>query len=121
MSTQVVYGELSFSDGTSGLFNGTDGAAGASTDGTLTEIKSDATFYVVSASAGDQFPGKTITGANFSGKSIIQFAYVLSREGVVAAMLPASSRTAGSDTQILPLCKAYQLKAGDSIQVMTRA
>jgi len=121
MSTQVVYGQLAFSDGTAGIFNGTDGAAAVNTDGTLAEIKSDASFYVVSASAGDQFPNKTVVGANFSAKTMPQFIYILSREGVVAAMLPVSSRTAGANIGTQPLCKMYTLKAGDTIQAMTRA
>lgn len=121
MTTQVVLGELEFTDGTSGLFYGSNGAGGASTDGTMTEIKSDATFYVVTASAGDQFPNKTVLRAHFSAKTVIQYAYILSREGTVAAMLPVSSRTAGQNVGTLPLCKPYQLKAGDTIQVMTRA
>ena len=121
MTTQIVYGELVFSDGGSGLFNGTDGAAGANTDETAVEIKSDATFYVTASSAGDQFPGRTITAANFSAKTIPQWVYVLSREGTVAAMLPVSSRTAGSNTATLPLCRPYTLRAGDTIQSMTRA
>lgn len=121
MTTQKVVGELCFSDKTTGIFNGTDGAGAANTDGTLAEIKSDATFYVVGSSAGDQFPNKTILRAHFSGKTVVQYAYVLSREGTVAALLPVSSRTAGQNIGSQPLCKPYQLKPGDSIQVMTRA
>ena len=121
MTTQIVYGELKFADGGCGLFNGTNGAGGANTDGTAVEIKSDATFYVTASSAGDQFPGRTVTAANFSGKTIIQWIYILSREGTVAAMLPVSSRTSGSPTALLPLCRPYVLRAGDTIQSMTRA
>ena len=121
MTTQVVYGELTFADGGVGLFNGTDGASGANTDGTEVEIKSDSDYYVVAASAGDQFPGRVITGAHFNAKSILQYAYVLSREGTVAAMLPVSSRTAGQNVGTLSLCRPYQLKSGDTILTMTRA
>ena len=120
MTTQIVNGTLLFSDGSTGVFFGTNGAGAANTDGTLAEIKSDATYYVVSASAGNQFPGKTIVGANFSAQTVPQFIYVLSREGIVASMLPVSSRTAMSNEGILP-CKQYTLKSGDTIQAMTRA
>jgi len=121
MTTQKVVGELCFSDKTSGLFNGTDGAGALNTDGTRAEIKSDSTFYVTGSSAGDQFPNKTIMAASFSGKTIIQYAYVLSREGTVAALLPVMSRTSGQNIGSQPLCRPYQLKPGDTIQVLTRA
>jgi hypothetical protein len=121
MTTQVVYGSLRFADGTTGILNGTDGAAGANTDGTQAEAKSDSTFYVVSASAGNQWPNRVITHASMSGATLLQFAYVLSREGTVAALLPVMSRASMNDAGMLPLCKPYQLKSGDTIQTMTRA
>ena len=121
MTTQTVIGQVRFSDGSVGLFNGSNGAGGASTDGTLTEIKSDATFYVVTASAGNQFPNKTITHACFSAATYLQYIYVLSREGTVAALLPVMSRASMNDAGLLPLCKPYTLKSGDTIQAMTRA
>ena len=121
MTTQVVYGSLLFSDGTVGILNGTDGAAGANTDGTQGELKSDSTFYVVSASVGNQFPGRTIVAANISAGSMLQWAYVLSREGTVAALLPPQSRACMSDVGFQSLCKPYVLKSGDTIQTMTRA
>jgi len=121
MSTQVVYGSLQFSDSTVGVLSGTDGAAAVNTDGTQAELKSDATFYVVSASAGNQWPGRVITHASVSAATVLQFAYVLSREGTVAALLPVMSRTSTNDGSMLPLCKPYQLKSGDTIQTMTRA
>ena len=121
MTTQTVIGSVRFSDGTVGLFNGANGAGGTSTDGTLTEIKSDSTFYVVSSSAGNQFPNKVITHASFSGATFLQYAYVLSREGTVAALLPVMSRASMNDAGMLPLCKPYQFKSGDTIQTMTRA
>ena len=120
MTSQIVNGTLLFADGSTGVFFGTNGAGAVNTDGTLAEIKSDATYYVVSASAGNQFPGKTVVGAMFSAATIVQYAYILSREGVVASMLPASSRAAMMNEGVLP-CKSYQLKSGDTIQVMTRA
>jgi len=121
MTEQVVYGQIKFSDGQTGLLNGTDGAAGANTDGTIGELKSDATFYVVSSSVGDQFPGKTITHASISAKSFLNYAYVLSREGTVAAMLPVFSRTSMCQNGLKPLCRAYVLKPGDTIQTLTTA
>ena len=121
MTTQLVTGAVRFSDGTTGVFNGSNGAGGTNTDGTLGEIKSDATFYVVAASAGNQFPGKTITHACFSAATYLQYVYVLSREGTVAALLPPMSRAAMNDQGMQPLCKPYTLKSGDTIQSMTRA
>lgn len=121
MTTQIVYGSLRFADGTTGVLNGTDGESAVNTDGTLAELKSDVTFYVVTSSAGNQWPNRTITHASVSGATIIQYAYVLSREGTVAALLPMMSRVAGNDSGMQPLCKPYVLKSGDTIQVMTRA
>ena len=121
MGTQVVYGSLQFSDGTVGLLSGTDGAAAVNTDGTQAELKSDVTFYVVTSSAGNQWPSKTITHASISAATVLQFAYVLSREGVVAALLPVMSRASTNDGSMLPLCRPYMLSSGDTIQTMTRA
>ena len=121
MTTQIVIGSLRFSDGTTGVLNGSNGAGGTNTDGTLGEIKSDSTFYVVSASAGNQWPNKTITHASISAATYLQYAYVLSREGTVAALLPPMSRASMNDAGMLPLCKPYTLKSGDTIQTMTRA
>tara|TARA_R110002110_G_scaffold168264_1_gene369731 strand:+ start:516 stop:881 length:366 start_codon:yes stop_codon:yes gene_type:complete len=121
MTTQVVFGSLQFADGTVGVLNGTDGASGANTDGTQAVLQSDATFYVVSSAVGNQFPGRTITAASISAGTVLQYAYVLSREGTVAALLPMQSRASMSDIGFQPLCRPYVLKSGDTIQTMTRA
>jgi len=116
MTDQAVYGGLRFTDGTTGLFlNATV------TDGAVSEVQSDATFYVVASSAGDQFPLKTISHAIINSKTFLSYAYILSRTGTVACILPVFSRTAMQFCPMLPVCKPYQLRAGDTLIVSTEA
>ena len=121
MTSQVVQAKLLFSDGTVGLFNGTNGDGGANTDGTMSELQSDQDFYVVPSSAGTQFPGKTIIGAEVQGKTFVSYAYILDRAGNVGCMLPPSSRASGQPTQCAPVAGNYTLAPGDTLQVMTAA
>ena len=121
MTTQVVQAKLVFSDGTVGLFNGTNGDAGANTDGTLAELQSDIDYYVVASSAGTQFPGKTIIGAEVQGATFVSYAYILDRSGNVGCMLPPSSRASGQPQRCAPVAGNYVLQPGDTLQVMTAA
>lgn len=121
MSTQVVQAKLYFNDGTVGLFNGTDGNAGANTDGTLAELKSDVDFYVVASSAGTQWPGKVVIAADVQGATFIAYAYLLDRSGNVGSMLPPSSRASGNPVSRRVVCAPYTLQPGDTLQVMTEA
>ena len=121
MTTQVLQAKLYFSDGTVGLFNGTNGDAGANTDGTQAELKSDVDFYVVASSAGDQWPGKVVRAAEVQGATFVRWAYILDRSGNVGAMLPISSRASGQPYPPRELCNPYQLQAGDTLQTMTDA
>jgi len=117
MTTQNVYAALRFSDGTTGLFE-----QSVTDDVVASEVKSDATFYVVASSAGDQFPGRTITSAIVTAKSFLAYAYILSRNGTVACILPPVSRTAMSPKEgMLPVCKPYTLQSGDTLIVRTNA
>lgn len=116
MTTQYVYAGLKFSDGSTGLFE-----QSVTDDVAASEVKSDATFYVVASSAGDQFPQRTITHAVVTAKTFLAYAYILSRNGTVAAVLPVQSRTAMQDTPMLPICKPYTLQAGDTLIVRTNA
>lgn len=121
MTTQVVQSKIYFSDGTVGLLNGTDGDAGANTDGTLAEQKSDVDFYVVASSAGTQWPNRTVTHASVQGATFVSYAYILDRSGNVGAMLPVSSRASGQPYPAQPLGTPYTLQPGDTLQVMTAA
>lgn len=121
MTTQVVEGKLYFSDGSVGLFNGTDGDGGANTDGTKAEIKSDVDFYVVASSAGSQFPGKTVIASNVQAATFCSYAYILDRAGNIGATLTPSSRACGNPHAVEPLPKHYVLQPGDTIQVLTAA
>jgi len=114
MTTQNVYAALRFSDGTTGLFE-----QSVTDDVVASEVKSDATFYVVASSAGDQFPSRTITHAVATAKSFLAYAYILSRDGTVACIIPPQSRTSMQDTPMLPVCKPYTLKSGDTLIVRT--
>jgi hypothetical protein len=114
MTTQPVYAALKFSDGTTGLFEQT-----VTDDVAASEVKSDATFYVVASSAGDQFPQRTIVKAVCTAKTFLAYAYILSRNGTVACIIPPQSRTSMQDTPMLPVCKPYTLQAGDTLIVRT--
>lgn len=121
MSTQVGQCKLYFSDGTVGLFNGTDGDGGANTDGTLAELKSDVDFYVVASSAGTQFPGRTVIAADCQVATFNSYCYILDRSGNVGAMIPPSSRASGNPMPRRMLANTYTLQPGDTIQLMTAA
>ena len=121
MTTQVIAAKLYFSDGTIGLTNGTNGNAGANTDGTLAEQKSDVNFYVVASSVGTQWPGKVVVAADVQGATFVSYAYILDRSGNVGAMLPPSSRASGNPNPKRALCAPYTLQPGDTLQVMTAA
>lgn len=88
----------------------TDAAAAA-------EVTTDSAFTVTSQSVGDYAQQKTIVAANISAKTFIGFAYIL-RQGLVAALLPISSRTAGGNgapSGALPLCAPFTLQPGDKV------
>ena len=121
MTTQVLQAKLYFSDGTIGLLNGTDGNAGANTDGTAAELKSDVDFYIVASSAGTQWPNKTIIAADVQGATFVSYAYILNRAGNVGAMLPISSRASGNPVPARPVATSYTLQPGDTLQTLTAA
>lgn len=121
MTTQVVQAKLIFSDGTIGLFNGSDGDGGTVTDGNLTELLSDQDFYVVSSSAGTQFPGKQIISAQVIAGTFCSYAYVLDRSGNIGCMLPPGSRATMTPYPVQEVAQAYTLQPGDTLQVMTAA
>lgn len=113
MTTQPVIGTLVMSDGSEvplGPTSLTDAAAAA-------EVTTDSAFTVTSQSVGDYAQQKTIVAANISAKTFIGFAYIL-RQGLVAALLPISSRTAGGNgapSGALPLCAPFTLQPGDKV------
>ena len=89
MTTQNVYGTLVCTDNTEIPLSAslTDAAAAAN-------VTTDTAFTVTAQNVGDYAPGKTIKSALISAKTFIGFAYII-RQGLVAAVLPIASRTAG--------------------------
>jgi len=89
MTTQNVYGTLVCTDSTEIPLSAslTDAAAAAA-------VGTDSAFTVVSQNIGDYAPGKTVKAAIITSKTFIGYAYII-RQGLVAAVLPIASRTAG--------------------------
>jgi hypothetical protein len=109
MTTQPVIGTLCMTDQTEIPL------ILALTDGTASEVTSDPAFTITSQSVGDYAPGKTIKGAIITAKTFIGYAYIL-RQGLVAAILPIGSRTAGgSGANPLPLAAPFTLMPGDKV------
>jgi len=112
MTTQNVYGTLFCSDNTQIPLSAslTDAAAAAN-------VTTDIAFTIVAQNAGDYAPGKTVTHATISGKTFIGHAYIV-RQGLVAAVLPIASRTAGGSgngSGSLPLNVPLTLMPGDKV------
>ena len=89
MTTQNVYGTLVCTDNTEIPISAslTDAAAAAN-------VTTDTAFTVTAQNIGDYAPGKTVKAAIISAKTFIGYAYII-RQGLVAAVLPIASRTAG--------------------------
>ena len=112
MTTQNVYGTLVCSDGTEIPLSAslTDAAAAAN-------VTTDTAFTVTAQNVGDYAPGKTVTAAIVTAKTFIGFAYII-RQGLVAAVLPIGSRTAGGSgnaSGALPLNIPLTLQPGDKV------
>lgn len=119
MTTQVVIGTLVMTDGTQIPLRN-DSLTDSSTS---QEVQTDAAFTVVAQSVGDYAPGKTISHALISSKTHISWCY-LNRQGLVAALLPIASRTAGGSgdaSGALPLCSGITLQPGDKVLTYTEA
>jgi len=89
MTTQNVYGTLVCTDNTEIPISAslTDAAAAAN-------VTTDTAFTVTAQNIGDYAPGKTVKAAIVTAKTFIGYAYII-RQGLVAAVLPIASRTAG--------------------------
>ena len=112
MTTQNVYGTLVCSDGTEIPISAslTDAAAAAN-------VTTDTAFTVTAQNVGDYAPGKTVTAAIVTAKTFIGYAYII-RQGLVAAVLPIGSRTAGGSGNAsgdLPLNTPLTLQPGDKV------
>ena len=112
MTTQNVYGTLVCSDGSEIPLSVslTDAASAAN-------VTTDTAFTIVAQNAGDYAPGKTVISAIISAKTFIGFSYIV-RQGLVAAVLPIASRTAGgsgSGDGSLPLPVPLTLMPGDKV------
>jgi len=112
MTTQNVYGTLVCSDGSEIPLSAslTDAAAAAA-------VGTESAFTVTAQNVGDYAPGKTLTAAIVTAKTFIGFAYII-RQGLVAAVLPIGSRTAGGSGNAsgdLPLNSPLTLQPGDKV------
>jgi hypothetical protein len=89
MTTQNVYGTLVCTDNSEIPLSAslTDAAAAAN-------VTTDTAFTVTAQNVGDYAPGKTVKAAIITSKTFIGYAYII-RQGLVAAVLPIASRTAG--------------------------
>jgi len=89
MTTQNVYGTLVCTDNSEIPLSVslTDAAAAAN-------VTTDTAFTVTAQNVGDYAPGKTVKAAIITSKTFIGYAYII-RQGLVAAVLPIASRTAG--------------------------
>ena len=114
MTTQNVYGTLVCTDNTEIPLSAslTDAAAAAA-------VGTDSAFTIVSQNIGDYAPGKTVKAAIVTAKTFIGYAYII-RQGLVAAVLPIGSRTAGGSGNgcgSLPLPTPISLMPGDKVLV----
>jgi len=112
MTTQNVYGTLVCTDNTEIPLSAslTDAAAAAA-------VGTDSAFTIVSQNIGDYAPGKTVKAAIVTAKTFIGYAYII-RQGLVAAVLPIGSRTAGGSGDgcgSLPLPTPISLMPGDKV------
>ena len=109
---QIAIGNLVLSDG-SQIPLGPLSIADASDP---TEFTTDSTFTVTAQSIGDYAQNKTGVQGFVSAKTHAGWAYIL-RNGLVAALIPVCSRTAGGSGSIgdLPLCAPFRLRAGDKL------
>ena len=112
MTTQNVYGTLVCSDKTQIPLSVslTDAAAAGN-------VTTDTAFTITAQNVGDYAPGKTVEAAVISAKTFIGYAYII-RQGLVAAVLPIASRTAGGSgnaSGALPLPIPLTLMPGDKV------
>ena len=87
------------------------------------EIQTAALFTVVQQSIGDYAPGQVLTHGIVTSGTHIAFCYIV-RQGLVAALIPVASRTAGgSGSNLSPttLLKPFTLMAGDKVLLRTEA
>jgi len=118
MSTQVVTGKLC-----------TMGPKGymevpletTVTDGTATEILTDATYTSVAQSVGIYAERQQVVGGWMSAKTGIIYAAIINN-GIVRAVVPISSRTSGaSGSSDMVVLNQITLNPGDVLQVLTYA
>ena len=118
MTDQIAIGNLLCSDGS----NIPLGPIAVTDSNTAQEVTTDPAFTVTAQTVGDYAQGKTIVQGFVSGKTHVGWAYIL-RNGVVGALIPVCSRTAGGSGSVgdLPLCNAWTLRAGDKVLLYTEA
>jgi hypothetical protein len=91
------------------------------TDGTQTEIKTDATFTITTQSVGIYGEGQTVTGGFVSAKTGIIYAAIINN-GIVRAIIPISSRTSGATgCGDMAVMNQIVLNPGDQLLVETYA
>jgi hypothetical protein len=116
MTTQITVGSLIMNDDTVIPLGPT-----TATDATTTEMQTDPAFTVVAQSVGDYAQNKTIKSAIVTAKTVGSYCYII-RQGLVAALIPIGSRTAGgTGANPLPLARPFTLMPGDKVLVFTQA
>lgn len=90
------------------------------TDGTETEVKTDATYTVTSQSIGTYAAGQTVTGGFIQVDTGISYAYILRNGRVLSVIHSLSSKSLGGGKGAMP-CKAFTLIPADVLRVLTHA
>ena len=91
------------------------------TDGTQTEVKTNANFTGAAQSVGIYGERQTLTGGWVSAKTGIIYAAIINN-GIVRAVIPITSRTAGaSGSNDMVVMNQITLNPGDQLLVETYA
>jgi hypothetical protein len=91
------------------------------TDGTQTEVKTNATFTVAAQSVGIYGERQTLTGGWVSAKTGIIYAAIINN-GIVRAVIPITSRTSGAaGSSDMVVLNQITLNPGDQLLVETYA
>lgn len=113
MTTQTVTGVLTTSAGTIPLET-------SITDGTESEVKTDATYTVTSQSIGTYAAGQTVTGGFIQAATGVAFAYILRNGRVLSVIHSLSSKALGGGKGSMP-CKSFRIIPADVLRVLTYA
>lgn len=113
MTTQTAVGVLVTNMGTIPLETSV-------TDGTETEVKTDATYTVTSQSIGTYAAGQTVTGGFIQVATGVAYAYILRNGRVLSVIHSLSSKSLGGGKGAMP-CKSFTIIPADVLRVLTYA